>query len=173
MAPVEDPQPTTASGPVLLTGATGYVGGRLLGHLEALGVPLRCMARRPGVLRARTAPGTEVVYGDVADPRSLDAALAGVDVAYYLIHSMSGAADYRRADREGAEAFGAAARAAGVRRVVYLGGLGDGPGLSPHLASRQEAGRALAALRRPHRGAAGGDRDRLGQHLVRDDPRAG
>jgi uncharacterized protein YbjT (DUF2867 family) len=142
MESVGDPRP---SGPVLLTGASGYVGGRLLAHLEARGVPLRCMARRPGELRARTAPGTEVVHGDVAAPATLPAALAGVDVAYYLIHSMSGAADYRRADREGAEAFGAAARAAGVRRIVYLGGLGRGPDLSPHLASRQEVGRALAA----------------------------
>jgi uncharacterized protein YbjT (DUF2867 family) len=143
MEPVEDR--ADATGLVLLTGATGYVGGRLLEHLEALGVPLRCMARRPGVLRARSGAGTEVVYGDVADPASLGPSLAGVDVAYYLIHSMSGAADYRRADREGAEAFGAAARAAGVRRIVYLGGLGDGPDLSSHLASRQEVGRALAA----------------------------
>ncbi|HMN99150.1 MAG TPA: SDR family oxidoreductase [Miltoncostaeaceae bacterium] len=143
MAPAEDPAPAT--GTVLLTGATGYVGGRLLAHLEMLGVPLRCMARRPGELRPRTAEGTEVVYGDVADPPSLAPAMAGIDVAYYLIHSMSGAADYRRADRAGAEAFGAAARAAGVRRIVYLGGLGEGPDLSPHLASRQEVGQVLAA----------------------------
>ncbi len=143
MPSVEDPAPQAR--PVLLTGATGYVGGRLLSHLEALGVPLRCMARRPGEFRARTAEATEVVHGDVADPPSLALALAGVEVAYYLIHSMSGAADYRRADREGAEAFGAAARDAGVRRIVYLGGLGEGPDLSPHLASRQEVGRALAA----------------------------
>ncbi|MGE0025934.1 MAG: SDR family oxidoreductase [Thermoleophilia bacterium] len=141
MAPAEDP----ATAQVLLTGATGYVGGRLLAHLEGLGVPLRCMARRPAELRPRTADGTEVVYGDVADPPSLAPALAGIDVAYYLIHSMSGAADYRQADRAGAEAFGAAARTAGVRRIVYLGGLGEGPDLSPHLASRQEVGRALAA----------------------------
>jgi uncharacterized protein YbjT (DUF2867 family) len=137
--------PSAATGPVLLTGATGYVGGRLRERLESMGVPLRCMARRPGALRARVAAGTEVVYGDVSEPPSLAPALAGVDVAYYLIHSMSGAADYRRADREGALAFGAAARAAGVRRIVYLGGLGDGPDLSPHLASRQEVGRALGA----------------------------
>jgi uncharacterized protein YbjT (DUF2867 family) len=143
MEPAEDRAPATA--PVLLTGATGYVGGRLLEHLGRLGVPLRCMARRPAELRARAASAVEVVHGDVADPPSLGPALEGVGVAYYLIHSMSGAADYRRADRDGAEAFAAAARAAGVRRIVYLGGLGRGPDLSPHLASRQEVGRALAA----------------------------
>ena len=142
MEPVEDH--ARRAGTVLVTGASGYVGGRLVSHLEALGVPLRCMARRPAELRPRTAASTEVVHGDVADPPSLPPALAGVDVAYYLIHSMSGAADYRSADREGAEAFGAAAHAAGVRRIVYLGGLGEGPDLSPHLASRQEVGRALA-----------------------------
>jgi uncharacterized protein YbjT (DUF2867 family) len=143
MEPADDRSRATAQ--VLLTGATGYVGGRLMDHLAGLGVPLRCMARRPAGLQARAGPAVEVVHGDVADPPSLGPALAGIDVAYYLIHSMSGAADYRRADLEGAEAFGAAARAAGVRRVVYLGGLGGGPDLSPHLASRQEVGRALAA----------------------------
>src|SRR4051812_241212 len=76
------------SGLVLLTGATGYVGGRLLRRLTALGVPLRCLARRPETLRARFGPDLEVVKGDVADPASLAAALAGVEAAYYLIHSM-------------------------------------------------------------------------------------
>lgn len=135
-----------ASAPLLLiTGATGYVGGRLLGRLEDAGRRVRCMSRRPAELAARTAPTTEVVEGDVQDPASLDAALAGVDTAYYLVHSMSGREDYRTADREGAAAFGAAARAAGVRRIVYLGGLGEGPDLSAHLASRQEVGATLAA----------------------------
>jgi uncharacterized protein YbjT (DUF2867 family) len=131
---------------VLLTGATGYVGGRLLERLEGDGWRLRCMSRRPDELRARTAPGTEVVRGDVADPASLEAALADVDVAYYLVHSMASGADYRDADRRGARAFGDAARRAGVRRIVYLGGLGaGGRDLSGHLSSRQEVGRILAA----------------------------
>lgn len=130
---------------LLLTGATGYVGGRLLERLEQAGRRVRCMSRRPEQLSARVGPTTEVVKGDVQDPESLGAVLAGVDTAYYLIHSMSGDDDYREADRAAAEAFGAAARKAGVRRIVYLGGLGEGDDLSGHLASRQEVGAVLAA----------------------------
>ena len=128
---------------VLLTGASGYVGGRLLHALESAGRRVRCMARRPAQLSARLGDRTEVVAGDVADPASLAAALRGVDTAYYLIHSMSAAQDYARRDREGAEAFARAAREAGVRRLIYLGGLGRGEHLSEHLASRQEVGRIL------------------------------
>ena len=146
MPAVQDPTPAPPSGGlVLLTGASGYVGGRLLERLEQAGRRVRCMSRRPDQMAARVAPGTEVVRGDVQDPESLRAAMEGVDVAYYLVHSMSGDRDYRRTDREGALAFGAAAREAGVRRIVYLGGLGSGDDLSPHLASRQEVGRILAA----------------------------
>lgn len=130
-------------GVVLLTGAGGYVGGRLRERLERDGVRLRCLARRPENLRGRVAEGTEVVPGDVRDAAAMDAALAGVRVAYYLVHSMGGD-DYARADREAAATFGAAAARAGVERIVYLGGLGDGPDLSEHLASRQEVGRVLA-----------------------------
>ena len=142
MTPDRDP---TAAPPLLLTGASGYVGGRLLTRLEEAGRRVRCMSRRPDQLAARTAPSTEVVRGDVTEPASLVNALEGVEVAYYLVHSMSGDADYRTADREGAAAFGAAALAAGVRRIVYLGGLGHGEDLSGHLASRQEVGATLAA----------------------------
>lgn len=146
MPDADDPAPTSTRGPlILLTGASGYVGGRLLTRLERAGRRLRCMTRRPEQLAARTAPTTEVVAGDVADPASLRAALEGVDIAYYLIHSMAGHADYHRADREGAAAFGEAARDAGVRRIIYLGGLGHGDDLSGHLRSRQEVGRVLAA----------------------------
>jgi uncharacterized protein YbjT (DUF2867 family) len=135
-----------ASSPLLLlTGASGYVGGRLLARLERAGRRVRCMSRRPAEMSARTGPETEVVSGDVQDPSSLAAALEGVDTAYYLVHSMSGREDYRTTDREGAAAFGAAARDAGVRRIIYLGGLGAGPDLSGHLASRQEVGATLAA----------------------------
>jgi uncharacterized protein YbjT (DUF2867 family) len=128
---------------ILLTGASGYVGGRLRRALEADGRRLRCMARRPEYLRPRTAESTEVVAGDVLNPESLAAALRGVHTAYYLIHSMATSRDYAARDRRGAEAFARAARAAGARRIIYLGGLGDGRRLSRHLASRQEVGRIL------------------------------
>ncbi len=133
---------------VLLTGVTGYVGGRLRRALEADGRRLRCMARRPDYVRTRVAPGTEVVSGDVLEPASLEAALRGVHTAYYLVHSMGSTRDYQRYDRIGAETFACAAREAGVRRIIYLGGLGLGglgedERLSPHLASRQEVGRIL------------------------------
>ncbi len=131
-------------GLILLTGASGYVGGRLRQALEAGARTLRCMARRPEHLRSRVAPGTEVVAGDVLDPGSLVGALAGVHTAYYLIHSMATSRDYAKNDRRGAESFAKAAREAGVRRIVYLGALGQGEQqLSRHLASRQEVGRIL------------------------------
>jgi uncharacterized protein YbjT (DUF2867 family) len=89
------------------------------------------------------AEGTEVVAGDVLEPASLAEALRGVHTAYYLIHSMASSSDYAANDRKGAESFAQAAREAGVRRIVYLGGLGQGERLSRHLASRQEVGRIL------------------------------
>jgi uncharacterized protein YbjT (DUF2867 family) len=128
---------------VLLTGATGYVGGRLLRALEADGRWLRCMARRPEYLRTRVAQSTDVVAGDVLKPDTLPAALRGVYTAYYLIHSMAASKDYAATDRRGAKAFARAAWEAGVRRIVYLGGLGEGDQLSRHLASRQQVGRIL------------------------------
>ena len=94
------------------------------------------------MLAGRVGPDTEVVTGDVLDAESVRSALEGVEVAYYLVHSMSSSGPFARADREAAATFGAAAREAGVRRVVYLGGLGKGK-LSKHLASRQEVGRIL------------------------------
>lgn len=131
---------------VLLTGATGYVGGRLLRRLEERGVPLRCLARRPEVLAARVGPAAEVVGGDVLDRGSLDRALAGVHTAYYLVHSMGAAGSFEEADRAAAEHFGQAARTAGVRRIIYLGGLGsEEEELSAHLRSRQEVGQVLRA----------------------------
>jgi uncharacterized protein YbjT (DUF2867 family) len=127
---------------VLLTGATGYVGGRLLRALEERGERVRCLSRRPGVLAGRVGARTEVVGGDVRRPETLTSAFDGVDTAYYLVHSMTAATPFVAADRSAAEVFAAAAHAAGVRRIVYLGGLGSGR-LSPHLASRQEVGRVL------------------------------
>jgi len=128
---------------ILLTGATGYLGGRLLENLEADGRRVRCMARRPEFLRSRVTPGTEVDYGDVLDPASLDAALEGVTSAFYLIHSMASRGDFEHEDRLGAEAFGAAAKRAGVKRIIYMGGLGEDGELSSHLASRHEVGGIL------------------------------
>ena len=129
---------------VLVTGATGYVGGRLVPVLEAAGVRLRCLARRPADLSARVARTTEVVEGDLTDSASLDRALEGVDVAYYLVHSMGAHGDYRETDRSAARNFGDAARRAGVRRIVYLGGLASGDeALSKHLESRIETGEVL------------------------------
>jgi uncharacterized protein YbjT (DUF2867 family) len=131
---------------VLLTGATGYIGGRLLKELEARGRRVRCLARHPEFLRPRLAATTELVQGDALEPATLEHALEGVDTAYYLVHSMHGGAGFREKDREAARNFGQAARAAGVRRIVYLGGLGnaDQP-LSAHLRSRHEVGEVLRA----------------------------
>jgi uncharacterized protein YbjT (DUF2867 family) len=129
---------------ILLTGANGYVGGRLLARLEQEGRRLRCMSRRPAEFAARVAETTEVVEGDVLDADSLDAAVASVDVAYYLVHSMTSGTDYRELDQRGARAFATAARKAGVKRIVYLGGLGHGEDLSEHLTSRHEVGEILA-----------------------------
>ena len=138
-------EPRSQEGPVVLvTGATGYIGGRLVPVLETAGVRLRCLARQPAGLAARVSPKTEIVAGDLLDPASLDRALMGIDVAYYLVHSMGAHGDYRDTDRVAAHNFGGAARRAGVRRIVYLGGLatGDEP-LSKHLSSRIEVGQAL------------------------------
>jgi len=131
--------------PILITGPTGYIGGRLRQRLEQAGLPLRCMARKPAALEGRVAAATEVVAGDVQDPASLTAALAGVRTAYYLIHSMGAGAEFEEHDRRGARNFAEAARAAGVERIIYLGGLAHGKDLSPHLRSRHEVGELLAS----------------------------
>jgi uncharacterized protein YbjT (DUF2867 family) len=139
-------QSTTRPPRVLVTGATGYIGGRLLRRLDAAGYRVRCLARRPRTLRARLGQPMEVVRGDVLDPPSLATALAGVDAAYYLIHSMGAADGFEERDRQGAQNFAAAARDAGVGRIIYLGGLGsDDDRLSSHLRSRNEVGEILRA----------------------------
>jgi uncharacterized protein YbjT (DUF2867 family) len=129
---------------VLLTGATGYVGGRLLSRLLERGVAVRCLARRPAHLRSRFPSGIEIVRGDVLDPASLRQAVAGVDAAFYLVHAMGETDGFEAREAAGARNFAAAAVRAGIERVVYLGGLGDaGQNLSPHLRSRQHVGRIL------------------------------
>jgi uncharacterized protein YbjT (DUF2867 family) len=132
---------------VLLTGASGYVGGRLLPLLERRPVVLRCLARNPDKLRPLVKETTRVVRGDVLDPASLTEALSGVHTAYYLVHLMSDSKDFEKEDRLAATNFATAARKAGVKRIVYLGGLGDDadPDLSPHLRSRHEVGDLLRA----------------------------
>ena len=130
---------------VLLTGATGYVGGRLISLLEQQPIILRCLARNPDKLRPLVKESTQIVRGDVLDAASLDEALQGIHTAYYLVHLMSGSKDFELDDRQAAENFAAAAKKAGVRRIIYLGGLGDDadPNLSPHLRSRHEVGQIL------------------------------
>lgn len=132
---------------VLLTGASGYVGGRLIPLLEQQPAVLRCLARKPDKLRPSVKKSTQLVQGDVLAPASLDEALNGVHTAYYLVHLMSGSKDFENEDRQAAENFAAAAKIAGVQRIIYLGGLGDDtdPQLSPHLRSRHEVGEILRA----------------------------
>ena len=131
---------------ILLTGATGYIGGRLLRALEATRRPVRCLARRPEYLEPRVGPGTEVVQGDCLDSSTLAPAMQDIDAAYYMVHSMGSTGDFEDLDRKAAANFAEAARNAGVRRIVYLGGLGQTQeALSAHLRSRQETGETLRA----------------------------
>ncbi|MDP8980088.1 MAG: SDR family oxidoreductase [Acidobacteriota bacterium] len=129
----------------LLTGATGYIGGRLLRRLQADGVAVRCLCRNPEALGWRLAPGTELVQGDLLDPASLDAAFAGVDTAFYLVHSMNGSLEFETEEHEAALNFALAARQAGVKKIVYLGGLAQGAALSAHMRSRADTGNTLRA----------------------------
>lgn len=144
--PAKSPE-STCDPVVLLTGASGYVGGRLLSLLEQQPVILRCLARNPDKLRPFVGKLTQVVQGDVLDPASLDEALQGVQTAYYLVHLMSGSKNFEEEDRRAATNFAEAAKRSGVRRIIYLGGLGDDadPNLSPHLRSRHEVGQVLRA----------------------------
>ena len=128
---------------VLVTGATGYIGGRLFPRLAERGYDVRCMAREPSHIR-RGECRVEVVKGNVLDPEAVRAALEGVHTAYYLIHSMGSTGNFEVEDAEAARIFGAAAHSAGVQHIIYLGGLGDASSkLSTHLHSRHEVGRIL------------------------------
>jgi uncharacterized protein YbjT (DUF2867 family) len=110
-----------------------------------LGLGLRLLVRRPQSLRARVGPSAEVVAGDLLEPATLGPAFDGIDSAYYLVHSMGSTDDFEQRDRQAALNFAAAAQRAPLRRIVYLGGLGRGADLSPHLRSRQQVGNILRA----------------------------
>ena len=134
---------------ILVTGATGYVGGRLLNELQRRGHRVRCLARRPDFISHRITPPTEIIKGDVFDPESLDRAMAGVHTAYFLVHSLAAAGSFEENDRIAAINFARAAEKARVQRMIYLGGLGEGQKLSPHLSSRQEVGSLLRQSKVP------------------------
>jgi len=135
---------------VLLTGASGYIGGRLLKALELAGWPVRCLARHPEFLESRVSCSTEVVRADCLERTSLTLALKGVDTAYYLVHSMGSSGQFEDEDRQAARNFADAAREQGVRRIIYLGGLGNrDQDLSAHLRSRHEVADILRDSRVP------------------------
>ena len=132
----------------LVTGASGYIGGRLVPELLAAGHSVRCLARDPGKLAGRPWSGdVEVAAGDVLDDAAVRRALDGIDVAYYLIHSLGTGPTFEQRDRTAARIFARAAAEAGVKRIVYLGGIIAAPvaDLSPHLRSRREVGEILLA----------------------------
>ena len=135
----------------LVFGASGYIGTHLVPALRDAGRRVRATARNLEVLEARAWPGVECVAADALVPGTLERALAGVDTAYYLVHSMASGRGFGALDREAATNFGQAAARAGVRRIVYLGGLLPRQPRSEHLRSRAETGDVLRAfsVRRP------------------------
>jgi len=134
---------------VLVFGAAGYIGSHLVPRLLNEGCAVRASGRNRKVLEARDWPRVELVEADALIPDSLHGALTGVDIAYYLVHSMAAGQDFARLDLEAAEHFAAAAGRAGVRRIVYLGGLVPDDADSEHLVSRRETGNRLRSGRVP------------------------
>ena len=130
-------------GRILILGASGYVGGHLAPRLASQGFEVRAAARRIDALRARNWDSVECVRADALEPDSLRQALDGIEVAYYLVHSMASGGDFSELDRRAAANFRDVAAAAGVRRIIFLGGLQPSHGASPHLASRMETGDVL------------------------------
>ena len=141
----------TSGTPVLVTGASGYIGGRLVAALERAGRRVRCLTRRPELTEGRFGPDTEVVAGDVLDQASMRRAMAGVEAACYLVHALGSRGHFEQEEERAARSFVAAAREAGVRRIVYLGGLAHpdelarqaGSGASAHMSSRLRVGELL------------------------------
>lgn len=129
---------------LLLTGATGYVGGRLLNTLQTRAdVAIRCLSRRPDELKSRVNPSTQVIKGDTLDAASLAPALAGVHTAYYLVHQLGAEKGFESLEERSATVFATACREAGVQRIIYLGGLSGAAPVSPHLRSRHRVGDVL------------------------------
>ena len=129
---------------MLVTGATGFIGGRLADSLAQSGAQVRCLVRDPARAARLRDAGYEIRRGDVTDASSLEGAGAGIEVAYFLVHAMAGGQGFEEREREGARNFARMAAREGVRRIVYLGGLGD-ESVSKHLRSRHETARILAA----------------------------
>ena len=126
---------------ILVTGATGYVGGRLVPRLLESGYKVRCLARDASRLKDRWNEA-EIFQGDVLDESFTNNALKGVDTAYYLIHSMGGDSEFSKTDIIAAENFARAAENQNVKRIIYLGGLvSSDENLSKHLSSRVQTGR--------------------------------
>ena len=137
---------------ILVTGANGYIAGRLIPRLLERGCSVRALARQPERLRGRPwLAGVQAVRGDVHEPQGLERALEGVHTAYYLIHSMSSGRGYMRVELQAARLFAQAAERAGLQHVIYLGGLADpqAPNLAPHMRSRIETGEMLRRGRVP------------------------
>jgi uncharacterized protein YbjT (DUF2867 family) len=132
---------------ILVTGATGYIGGRLIPRLLEMGYRVRCLVRDPARLEGRPWQcAVEIVAGDILQPDSLAPAMQGVSAAYYLVHSLAGGSDFHQRDLTAARNFGTAARVARMERIIFLGGLAEAaPGLSEHLRSRQQTGDVLRA----------------------------
>jgi len=133
---------------ILVTGATGYIGGRLVPRLLEKGYKVRCLARHPERLTGRPWAGSvEILRGDIYKDEGLDKALAGTDAAYYLVHSMADVPGFEKMEEISASNFARAAAAAGCGRVIYLGGLGnDEASLSQHLTSRHRVGEILSSF---------------------------
>jgi len=130
---------------ILVAGASGYVGSRLVPRLLDRGYTVRCLARNPEALKGRGWQRAEVVFGNTLEPDSLLHAMNGMNAAFYLIHAMGGSADFRSIDQQSARNFAQAAKKIGLKRIIYLGGLSsDTEALSEHLRSRQEVGEILA-----------------------------
>jgi uncharacterized protein YbjT (DUF2867 family) len=128
---------------ILITGATGYVGGRLLKKFESEGIAVCCLARRPEYLKNKIAPSTQLFQGDLLDENSLERAMTDIETVYYLVHSMGTKGVFEEEEKRSASYFASAAKKTGVKKIIYLGGICHGRELSAHLKSRQQVGAIL------------------------------